>query len=345
MKRADIPLPEGQTARLLAGALVFLVVVVTGGTLILGLVEPGLTPLDALYAVLNTVTTVGRGMGDFSGPGKLVILIVMVLGVITATLVLGLVTRAMVEGQIRTMLGRKRMEKQIDRLRNHVIVCGYGRMGRYIAQELATGPSAFVVVENSDGPLSQLEEDGHLAYRGDAASDDTLVQCRIAEARALISVTSSDADNVFVTLSARQLNPSIYIVARANEDSSIEKLRKAGANRVFSPYKVGGRQMALAALRPNVIDFLTDIGGEPGTESYQIEELRVDPGSAVAGKSLRDLNLSRDCGVIVIGLRRGKQPMIYNPRADARIEGNDIMIAIVPTSRLKDLAELVAAGR
>jgi len=343
MREHFIPLPKSQTGRLLVGAVTFLICSVAVGTLALMLAERDMTRLEALYAVLNTITTVGRGLTEFSLAGKIINMVVMVVGISTAMLVIGLITRAMVEGQIRTLVGRRRMERQIANLNKHVLLCGYGRMGRVIAREIAKNRGPFVVIEQDNEALAQAEEDGHLAFLGDAASDETLNQCGIERARALISVTSSDADNVFVTLSARQLNPGIRIVARANEDSAIEKLRRAGADRVFSPYRVGARQMALAALRPNVIDFLTEIDDAPGAESYQIEELRVEPHSTVCGKSLRELNLSSMLGVMIIGLRPQGGRMTYNPPADTKLDGNDILIALAPTSRLGQLAEMVAA--
>lgn len=330
MRGRTIPLPETRTGRLLVGAVALLVIIVALGTLSHRLVESNMDFIDALYATLNTVTTVGRGMTEFTRVGKIVSIVVMLSGIVTAMLVLGLVTRAMIEGQIRTLVGRKRMGKQIASLRDHVLLCGYGRMGRIIARELAKSSGPFVVIEQDSEAFAQVEEDGRLGFHGDAANDETLKQCGVEHARALISVTSSDADNVFVTLSARQLNPDICIIARVNEDSAIEKMRKAGADRVFSPYRVGGRQMALAALRPNVIDFLTEIHGAPGEESYQIEELRVEPGSSVCGRSLRELNLNQVLGVIIIGLRHEDQPMTYNPLADTKFEGNDILIALAP---------------
>lgn len=343
VRKKCIPVPQTQTGQLLVGAIAAFVAVVAFGTLAYRMVETNLTTLEALYATLNTVTTVGRTMGEFSRGGKVVSMAVMVLGITTAMLVLGLVTRAMIEGQIRTILGRKRMEKQIATLRDHILVCGYGRMGRVIARELSKDRVPFVIIEQDESALAQLEAEGYLAYQGDATNDETLIRCGIERARALIAVTSSDASNVFVALSARQLNPNLYIVARANEDGAIEKLKKAGADRVFSPYRIAGRQMSLAALRPNVIDFLSEIGQALGTESYQIEELRVEPHSQVCGKSLRQLNLSRALGVMIIGLRRGGQGMVFNPSADTELRGDDILIALAPTSRLGELADMVSA--
>jgi len=334
--------PRSKTGRLLLGTILLLLIVIALGTVAFAVTER-ISTVEALYATLNTVTTVGRGMQDFSLRGKIIAMVIMVLGVLAATSALGLVTRAVVEGQIQQVFGRKRMAKQIGNLHNHVILCGYGRMGRVIARELANDSVPFVVIEKDEATFQAIEGDGFLGFLGDAASDETLLGCGITHARALICTTASDADNVFIALSARQLNPAVTVVARANADSAIEKLKRAGASRVFSPYRVGGRQMALAALRPNVIDFLADVGGVPGSESYQIEELRVEEGAAVCGRSLRELNLSRTLGVIVIGLRRAGRPMIYNPSADTQLTGNDIMIAIAPSSRLGELAGMVAA--
>jgi len=337
-----IPLPRSNTGQLLVAAIALLVIIVALGTLAYETFE-GLSPFNALYSTLNTVATVGRGMGEFSHAGKIVTMVIMAFGTVALTLVIALVTRAFVEGEIRALVGRRRMERQIAKLENHVLVCGYGRMGRVIASELAHTGVSFVVIEKHEPAFRQLEEQGYLGVHGDSTSDEVLSHCGIQRARALISVTPSDADNVFVTLSARELNPKIFIVARASEDSAIEKLRKAGADRVFSPYRSGGRLMAQAALRPNVIDFLAEVGGVPASETYQIEELLVGAGSPICGKSLRDLNLSRTLSVIIIGLRRQGGAMAYNPSADTVVTPGDILIALAPTDRLSQLAEMAAA--
>jgi len=334
--------PESHTGRLLAGAVALLVGIVALGTLSFEIFEK-ISLVDALYATLNTVTTVGRGMREFSLSGKIVSMAIMIVGTATLTVVVGLVTRSFLEGQIRTLLGRKRMEKQIAKLENHVLVCGYGRMGRVIARELLNGNVAFVILEKHEAAFRQIEDDGYPGIHGDATHDEVLIRAGIRRARALIAVTPSDADNVFVTLSAHELNPKILIVARATEDSAIEKLRKAGADRVFSPYRAGGKLMAQAALRPNVIDFLAEVGGVPGAENYQIEELLVGTGSPLCGKSLRELNLSRTLSVIIIGLRRPEGPMAYNPSADTVLTAGDMLIALAPTDRLSELAEMAAA--
>jgi len=341
MRTQYIPIPKSHTGQLLVVTVALLISIVALGTLAFELVYK-YTLVDALYATLNTVTTVGRGE-DSSTAGKIVSITIMVVGTVTLTLVVGLVTRALVEGQIRTLLGRKRMEKMVAKLESHILVCGYGRMGRVIARELADAGVPFVVIEKHDTSFQQIEEDGHLGVHGDATSDETLLRCGIQRARALIAVTPSDADNVFVTLSARELSPKIFIVARASEDSAIEKLRKAGADRVFSPYRSGGRLMAHSALRPNVIDFLAEVGGMPGSENYQIEELSVEAGSDVCGKSLRALNLSGTLGVIIVGLRSQGQPMAYNPSAETVLAAGDILIALAPTGRLGQLAEMASA--
>jgi len=341
MMKLRVPMPKSHTTELLIGAAALLIIIVALGTLSYETVEK-LTLVDALYATLNTITTVGRGKSDFSTAGEILTMALMVVGTVTLTLVIGLVTRALVEGQIRTMLGRKRMEKQIAKIENHVLVCGYGRMGRVIARELANANVPFIIIEKHETPFQHIEADGHLGAHGDATSDEVLIRCGIERARALIAVTPSDADNVFVALSARELNPKIFIVARASEDSAIEKLRKAGADRVFSPYRAGGRLMAQAALRPNVMDFLAEVGGVPGAESYQIEELLVQAGSPLCNKSLRELNLSRTLNVIIIGLRRQAGPMAYNPSADTVVTAGDLLIALAPTGRLSELAEMAA---
>jgi len=332
-------LPRSHTGEMFVGTVALLIIIVTGGTLCFEVFEH-LSPLDAFYATLNTVTTVGRGMREFSTSGKLISIAIMILGTVTVMLVVALITRAVVEGQIRAIFGRRKMERLLSKLENHFLLCGYGRMGRVIAHELADAGVTFVVIERDETTVRQIDEDGFFGICGDATSDEVLIRCGVQRARVLVAVTPTDADNVFVTLSARQLNPKIFIVARASQDSAIEKLKKAGADRVFSPYRSGGILMAQSALRPNVVDFLA---GVPGAGTYQIEELRVEEGSAICGKSLRDLNLSGTLNVIIVGLSRPGSPIVYNPAADTVISNDDILIALAPTGRLAQLAEMAAA--
>ena len=232
------------------------------------------------------------------------------------------------------------MEKKIDYLRDHYIICGFGRIGHIIAEELERKGYKFVIIETDPERLDLIEHHGFLGVAGDATLDENLIKAGVERANCLVATTTSDATNLFITVAARQLNPNIYILVRADEERAEAKFLRAGANKVICPYRIGAMQLAQAAIRPNVIDFLEITVRTEKSLEYAIEEVRVPASSQLVAKSLKELALSRSVGIIVIGIKRGGK-MLFNPSADSVVEANDILIVLGNSDQLKNLEALV----
>jgi voltage-gated potassium channel len=234
--------------------------------------------LDALYMTIITVTTVGyKEVPDLSDApvGQVWTMLLLLTGVGTLFYAVVSFVELVVEGTVRGYLGRRRVKAEIDKLSGHYIVCGYGRVGRQVAREFAADGVSFVVVDQQEASVEECMQDGRLALLGDASDDPTLEEAGIRRASGLVAAVDSDADNVFVTLSARKLNPGLHIVARASSDESAAKLEIAGADRTLSPYALGGRSLASLATQPLVVDFLDIVTrGQKGIE-FRLEEFEV----------------------------------------------------------------------
>lgn len=327
------------TARKLYVALALFFFVVVMGTIGYMFIERW-SLLESLYMTIITLTTIGYSEVHTLHPsGRIFTIGLVVTGLGVAFYSLSLLTRMLIEGELLAVLGRRKLERQIKELENQFVVCGYGRFGKIIARNLADRQVSFVVIEKDEKVFSRLEEDGYLGLLGDATQDETLIRAGIKTARCLISVASTDTDNVFIVLSARQLNPSLCIVARAGEEESERKLLRAGANKVVAPYRIGATQMAQAAVQPNVIDFI-EIATQTTSLEFQIEEIAVKATSTLVGKSLKDLGLSRRIGVIIIGVKR-QEKMFFNPSAETVINGGDILIGLGHPDQLKQLEQMV----
>jgi voltage-gated potassium channel len=328
-----------KTTRRLLTAIILFVLVALFGTVGYMSIEHR-TFFDSLYMTVITITTIGfEEVWKLSTTGRVFTLVLIVIGLAAAAYSVNLIMKVILEGELKSIFGRKKVEKEIAHLKDHFIICGYGRIGRIIASGLRQKKVPFVVIDRDDRRRTELEDENILFVIGDSTSDEVLLNAGVKAARCLISVTRSDSDNVFITLSARQLNPDLYIVARAEEESAEPKLRRAGANKVVLPYRIGATQLAQAALRPNVIDFL-EITTQTRNLEYQIEELKVSPSSPAVGKSLIELAWSRTIGIIIIGIKR-PTGMIFNPSAEARIQENDILIALGSADQLKKLEQAV----
>jgi len=235
------------------------------------------------------------------------------------------------------------LEKQIKELDSHYILCGYGRIGRMIAQEVAAQKLPLVVIENRPEVVEQLEKDNVLYIRGDASDEDNLLAAGIKMAVGLVSVVSSDAENMYIVLTARGLNPDLFILSRAGEEKSLKKLQRAGADMVLSPYSIGARKMAQAILRPTVSDFIeTMVHGADGLD-LAMEEILVTPESKLKDISLLESNIRRDLDLIVIAIKTAEGRMLFNPSAQARIQVGDTLIAIGQRNNMDRLAELLGA--
>jgi voltage-gated potassium channel len=289
---------------------------------------------DALYMVVTTVTTVGYGeIHTLSPPGRAFTMVLIFGGAGTILYTLSTIVHYAVQGELTRQVGRRRMQGRIEQLDQHVVLCGYGRVGRQIAAEFRRESVAFVVVDVNESSLATASDEGCLWVPGNAANDDVLLAAGVKRARALIAAVDSDVDNVYVTLSARGLNPKLYIVARASREEAEPKLRRAGADRVISPYQIGGRRMAMLALRPVAVDFVDTIMHDPGTDLL-LEELEVQPDSPLVEKNLEAARAAEAAGAIVLAVKRDGR-LIPNPPGDFVVRAGDQLVLMGRPSDLR----------
>lgn len=283
--------------------------------------------IDSIFMVLTSVTTVGyEEVHPLGQGGRVFTMTVIVLGVGTMLYTLGILAETLVEGHFASYARMRRMERRTDALKDHFVVCGYGRMGTRVSQEFAQLDTPFVVVENNPEPLERLRGSDLLYVEGDAASDESLLKAGILRARGLVSAVDSDERNVFITLTARSLNPALFIVARSSYPDSVEKLRRAGANQVVSPYLMGAHRMAALAVRPVAVDVLdTVLHGE--NIDLVVEELLVPPSSKLLGRSLADSGIL-DAGANVLAVRKRSGQLRINPPNAQVLESDDLLVAI-----------------
>ncbi|KAF0183129.1 MAG: potassium uptake protein TrkA family [Nitrospirae bacterium] len=313
--------------------LVFVISLGTGGYMIL----EGWNFLDSLYMTVITLASVGfKEVHDLSERGVVFTIVLIVIGVGTVAYVLSAAARVILEGELQQIFGRKRLEKRLRELKNHFIICGYGRMGKIICRELKADGIPFVAIEKN--AESMPEDESLFTIEGDATRDDLLRECGIERARGLISVLPTDAENLYVVLSARELNPGLFIVARAGEEGSEKKLLRAGANKVVSPYHIGGLRIAQTVLRPAVVDFI-EFATKSGNIALQMEEVIILEGSAISGMSLDQCGFGRELGVIIVAIKRSSGEMEFNPTFRSIITTGDTLIALGEIPRLKKLEE------
>lgn len=278
---------------------------------------------DGLYMTIITLTTVGfKEVRELDTFGRVWTSLLSITGVVIIFGTIGLVAETFVGEAVSGRLEKRRMAEAVARLKDHFILCGYGRVGTTVARELDHAKVKFVVVDINPNSVERAQADGMLVVAGDATQDAILEQAGVKRARGLITTTDSDANNVFVTLSARALNEELFIVARANDEQTEAKLRQAGANRVVSPYSRAGRQIAEVALRPRVADFL-DFALSHGQLSFSIEEYEVADGDPISGLTVGDLP---EKGIHVLAITRGPQDYETNPPRDRRLVAGDHLI-------------------
>jgi len=317
-----------------------LLMLVTGGTAGFMTIEKWRF-LDALYMTVITLGTVGfKEVHDLSDGGKMFTMGLILVGVSVLGYIVGSLAQIMFEGQFQRIIGRKKVEKQIDALNDHYIICGFGRIGSLICKEFKANGLPFVIVEKNADTHEKLHEDGYLHLKGDATLDETLLKAGIKRAKGLISVVTSDSENVYITLTARGLNPDLYILARSGEEGSDLKLKRAGANKVVSPYIIGGSRMAQSILRPNVVDFIEIATGSEHMD-LQMEEINIPSHSAFAGENLVSSGFRKEIGVIIVGIKKSHGKMIFNPHSQAKIEGGDTLIVLGEPGSIAKLEDLV----
>lgn len=299
----------------------------------------GFTLLDAVYQTVTTITTVGfRELTDFGTGLKIFTIVLIVVGVSTVLYSFTLVVQLVVEGQLREFVGRRRMDRQINQLEGHTIVCGWGRVGEAVAHDLDLAGHDVVVVDQSADRVAGLE---FPTIVGDATRDDTLRAAGITRARALIAALDSDADNLFVTLSGRDLVPELFIVARARADESIPKLEHAGADRVVNPQELGAARMASFVASPNVAEFIDVVMHDRSLE-FRMREFEIPAESPIAGKTLRQANLREESGALVLALRAPGGSFATNPTGDTRLQPDHVIIAVGTDEDFARLAKFAA---
>jgi voltage-gated potassium channel len=289
---------------------------------------------DAIYMTGITLTTVGyREVRELDGLGRAWTVLVAVAGVGIIFGSVGVVAEAVLAEVVSGRGEAKRMAESVANLQRHLILCGYGRVGSTVARELAHAGERFVVIDINPASLTTAQHDGHLVVAGDATSDAVLTEAGIQRARGLITTIDSDANNVYVTLSARALNPTLFVVARANETGSEAKLLHAGADRVVSPYSRAGRQIAELAVRPRVADFI-DFALSHGELAFSIEEVEIASNGSLAGRTVAAL---REDGIFALAIVRGEHDYEPNPAADRILVAGENLIVSGSADVLRDL--------
>lgn len=318
----------------LAGLL--LTIVIAGGTIGYVLIERW-SPWEALYMTVITITTVGyREMHPMSRAGEGFTMVLLFLGVGTALYTFTLIATTIVEGGLPARLQWRRRERMLETLKDHYIVCGYGRIGSTVASQFRREKVPYVILERDQTRYQAALDDGHLAIDADASREDVLRRAGIERARGLIAVVGTDAENVYAVLSARSLAPNLFIVGRAETEDAVNKLKRAGANRVVSPYQIGAVQIAQTALRPAVVDFV-ELATSSESLELAIEEIPVAPASPLANRSILEANLRQRYGVIVVGIQREDRKMEFNPEPDTAIRAGDKLVVLGRPRSLKRL--------
>ena len=323
---------------LIGGGIVF---VLLGGTLGFILIE-NYDPFNAFYMTLITITTVGYAeIFGLSRAGRIFNSFLIFFGVTTMLLAIGGMTQTVIELELNQFFAKRRIKRMIDKLENHYIVCGYGRVGRGAADELKRSGVPFLVMDRSEDKVERAIKNGMLAVLADANHDENLLDVGILRAKGLIATLSSDADNLFLILSAKALKPGLQVSARIAEEGSEHKMRLAGADYVFAPYDITGNRMAQALLKPHVFQFI-DFTTKNMDLNVGIEQVRVGKSSEFASRTLEQMQLRRELGVIVLAIRKSDGRMVFNPPADAEIEGGDYLVVMGESANLAKLEQMLA---
>jgi voltage-gated potassium channel len=315
------------------------IVLVGGGSLGYMIIEDW-PPLDAFYMTIITIATVGYSeVHEISAAGRLFTVVLIFLGVGYFLYVATGILQFLVEGRIRLVLGRRKLDTQINKLKDHFIICGYGRIGRVLARFLIEKHVDVVVVERSESRIPKMDNDGVLYLVGEATEEIILERAGIHRARGIVTAVATDADNVFLVLIAKQLNPDLFIVARASQNATKKTLQAAGADKVISPYDLGARRMAHAILRPSVIKFLEMAFADEKVD-IQMEEIKIRPNSILVGKTMLASNIRQQFDLIIIVIRKPDEQMVFNPKADTIIEAGDIMVVVGRAKSIKDFERI-----
>jgi voltage-gated potassium channel len=321
-------------------AVALLIFVIAGGTAGYMLTD-GKHLWDAFYMTVLALTTV-ESPAHLSRPGQAFTVVLLLGGVGAALYTFTLLATVVVEGGLPKRLQRRRQERMLESISDHFIICGYGRIGAIVAQQFRRQQIPYVVIERDADRVHTAIDDGALGVEADASREDVLKRCGIDRARGLIAAVGTDAENVYAVLTARVMRPDLFIVGRAETEDATTKLKRAGANRVISPYQIGGVQIAQTAIRPAVVDFM-DLATNSDNVELAMEEITITPVSRLANQSLISSNLRGRYGVIVIGIQREDHRMEFNPEPDTPIRPGDKLVVLGRPDSLKRL-EIEATG-
>jgi voltage-gated potassium channel len=317
----------------LISALLF-IILIGGGTVGYMLIE-NWSFFDAFYMTIITIATVGYSeVHSVSMAGRIFTVVLIFLGVGYFLYVAGGMIQFLVEGRIRLVLGRRKLDTQINKLKDHFIIAGYGRIGRVLAQFLIEKYVDVVVIERDERRVNKMDEDGVLYLIGEANDESILKRAGIQRAKGLVTAVATDADNVFLVLIAKEMNPKLFIVARASQNATKKTLQAAGADKVISPYDLGARRMAHAILRPTVIKFLEMAFADEKVD-IQVEEIKIRPISAFVGRTMIESGIRQIYDLIIIVIRKSDEQMVFNPKADTVIEAGDVMVVVGSAGNIK----------
>jgi voltage-gated potassium channel len=293
--------------------------------------------MDSLYMTVITLSTVGYGEAvPLSLHGKEFTVVLIMLGVSIGAYSVAAIAAMFVEGEVVQLFRRRQMKKNYDHLRDHIIVCGYGRLGKQIISELQRTKLSFIVIDQNRETLAMLHAQNVLFVSGNATEDEILEEAGVRHAKGLITALSGDADNLYVTLSAREMNPEMVIIARAEEESTESKLKKAGASHVVSPFRSGGRRMADILLRPHMVSFLETLAHNDALD-LDFTQVPVKKWSGMVGKSLKDCQVREKTGAMIIGVKNAKDEIRMNPPADLILMDEDVLVVL---GRREDIERL-----
>jgi voltage-gated potassium channel len=317
-------------------AVALLVCIIAGGTVGYMAIE-GWGAWDAFYMTIITVTTVGyQEVHRLSRAGQAFTVVLLLSGVGAALYTFTLLATVVVEGGLPKRLQRRRHQRMLDTIKDHFIICGYGRIGSIVAHQFRRQRIPYVVVEHSAERVQVAIEDGAIGVEADASREDVLKRVGIERARGLIAAVGTDAENVYAVLSARVMRPDLFIVSRAETEDATLKLKRAGADRVISPYQIGAMQIAQTALRPAVVDFM-ELATNSDNLELAMEQITITARSSLSNRSIVEAGLRQRYGVIVVGIQREDSRMEFNPEPDTPIRSGDKLVVLGHPESLKQL--------
>lgn len=320
--------------------LVLLLAILTVGTLGYKILYP-ISLLDALYMTVITLSTVGfREVVPLDGNGKIFTVVLILMGIGVITLAASSLFQFVIEGHLLGLVKRRKMERTLEHLTSHYLVCGFGRVGAQISRDFVKARVPFVVIDSNPEALARLEKCGYLFVAGNATADEILLKAGIERAKGLVAASDSDPDNVLITLSARLLNPRIFIVSRASSEDVFDKLYKAGANRVVSPYLSTGKKMAAMILKPVVHDYLDTMAYSTDLE-IRIGDLEVPAESEIVGKTIQESAIRKKTGVTILAIKRPDGHILTNPPVSTVLASGDHLILVGTADQIEALTRAI----